>query len=414
MYDWANSAFATTVMSGFFPVFFKQFWSAGTAVADSTARLGLANSLASVVVALLAPILGSIADRGGTRKRFLLFFTLLGAVTSAGLALVRQGGWEGAAFLYVLAGIGFAGGVMFNDALIVDVSDERSVDFVSALGYSLGYLGGGILFAVNVWMTLSPGTFGLADAAQAVRVSFVSVGLWWAVFSIPLFLWVREKPAAEEGAGWRRAVTGGFRQLAGTLRDASRYRQLFLFLGGYWLYIDGVDTIIRMAVDYGLSIGLDAGALVKALLITQFVGFPSALIFGRVGERIGAKRAVLLGLAVYLGVTGWGYFMDTAAEFYALAVIIGLVQGGVQSLSRSFYSRLVPPGKSAEFFGLYNVMGKFATIFGPALMAAVVGLTRNPRLSILSVGILFVAGGALFSLVDEEEGRRAAREEGNA
>ncbi|MDF1555364.1 MAG: MFS transporter [Deferrisomatales bacterium] len=405
LYDWANSAFATTVMAGFFPLFFKQYWNAGVEATVSTFRLGVANSAAGVLVALAAPVLGAIADRGGGRKRSLGLFLSLGVVCTGALYGVSQGGWVAAAVLYGAAVVGFSGANIFYDALLVEVAAADQFDWVSALGFSLGYLGGGVLFAFNVALTLWPGAFGLADAAAAVRVSFLSVAVWWGLFSVPLFTRVPERVRRGSTAG---LVGQGFRQLATTFHGVRRLKVTFTFLLAYWIYIDGVDTIVRMAVDFGLSIGLDHKSLITALLLVQFVGFPAALVFGRLGQRIGAKRGILLGLAVYLGVTVWGAFLDSAAEFYGLAVAIGLVQGGVQALSRSLFARMVPTSRSAEFFGFYNMMGKFAAVVGPLLMGWVGLLTGSSRASILAVAVLFLVGGGLLLTVDEEAGRRAA------
>jgi UMF1 family MFS transporter len=407
LYDWANSAYATTVIAGLFPVFFKEYWSTGASVGESTLQLGAANSLASIVIVVLAPVLGAIADRGSAKKKFLLFFTAMGVVMTGGLYFVAAGHWQYAAALYVLGTIGFSGGNIFYDALIVNVAEPKRVDFVSALGFALGYLGGGILFAVNVYMTLHPEVFGLADQTTAVRVAFVCVAVWWGLFSLPLLLFVHEPRTAAAGLGWR-AVVGGFRQLKATFQEVRRLRVVFLFLLGYWLYIDGVDTIVRMAVDYGMSLGFPSSSLIVALLITQFVGFPAAIAFGKFGERIGAKHALFVGIGVYVAVCIWGYYMDSAAEFYAIAVAVGLVQGGVQALSRSFYTRIIPASKAGEFFGFYNMLGKFAAVIGPLLMGWVSVATGNPRYSILSLIILFGAGAALLYFVDEAKGRAAA------
>lgn len=409
LYDWGNSAFATTVMAGFFPLFFKQYWNVGVEVTTSTFRLGLANSIASLIVVALAPILGAIADRGGARKKFLLFFAAMGVVMTGSLFFVVRGSWQLAALLYGFGIIGFSGGNVFYDSLLVSVAPSGKEDMVSALGFALGYLGGGLLFALNVIMTLNPTWFGLADASAAVRVSFLLVALWWAVFSLPVMFGVKEPPTEERTRGWAM-VSSGFLQLKKTFAEIRKLRIVFLFLVGYWLYIDGVDTIIRMAVDYGMSLGFPANSLIVALLITQFVGFPAAILFGKLGEKLGTKNGILLGIAVYLGVTVWGRFMDSVAEFYILAVTIGLVQGGVQALSRSFYSRLIPANQAAEFFGFYNMLGKFAAVIGPILMGVVAILTGNPRHAILAIVVLFLGGGIILYLVDEKEGARVARE----
>lgn len=413
MYDWANSAFATTIMAGFFPIFFEQYWSTGVDPTVSIARLGLANSLAGITVAVLAPILGAIADKGTAKKKFLMFFAYMGVLSTSALYLISEGNWALAVVLYVFGSIGFAGANVFYDALITGVASEKRMDFVSALGFSMGYLGGGLLFALNVWMTLKPGTFGFASDTYAVRFSFLSVGIWWAGFSIPIFLFVKEPESAAEAAPGVSIVKAGFLQLKETFQEIRHLKTIFLFLAAYWLYIDGVDTIIRMAVIYGKSIGFERNDLIVALLITQFVGFPAAIGFGYLGGKIGAKRAIFLAIAVYLGISIWGAFMQEKHEFYIMAAMIGLVQGGIQALSRSFYARIIPVDRSAEYFGFYNMLGKFAAVIGPTLMGSVgllvrwLGYSSNLalRLSISSIAILFLAGGTLFYFVDEERAK---------
>lgn len=401
LYDWANSTFATTVIAGFFPLFFKQYWSAGTDAVQSTFKLGVANSVASIVVAVSAPLLGALADRTRNKKRFLAGFAALGILMTAALYAVAKGDYLSAAALYVLATVGFSGSVLFYDSLIVSVAKPEESDRVSALGYALGYLGGGVLFTINVLMTLHPEWFGLADAAMGVRLSFLLVAVWWAVFSLPLLQNVHEPPAAKAVDGASGALLSALHELRHTLSKIQTNREIWLFLIGYWLYIDGVDTIVRMAVDYGLSLGFPSSALITALLITQFVGFPAAIAYGRLGEKLGTKRGILLGLVIYVGVTIYGYFMDSPTEFYVLAMVIGLVQGGVQALSRSFYSRLIPKENAAEFFGFYNMLGKFAAVIGPTMMGAVAVLTGSSRTAILSIALLLIAGGALLTRVRE-------------
>ena len=416
MYDWANSAFATTVMAGFFPIFFKQFWSVGVDTTVSTARLGLANSIASITVALSAPILGAIADKGTSKKKFLFSFAYMGVVMTASLYMISRGNWLMAVVLYVLASIGFSGGNIFYDALITIVASERKLDFVSALGFSLGYLGGGVLFAGNVWMTLSPETFGFGNTEEAVRFSFLSVAIWWGIFSIPLLLFVKEPAHGEEKSGVD-IVKAGFTQLKETFQEVRHLKTIFLFLVAYWLYIDGVDTIVRMAVDYGISIGFKSNDLVVALLIVQFVGFPAAIGFGYLGGMIGAKRAIFIAIAVYMFVSIWGAFMQSKNEFYILAITIGLVQGGIQALSRSFFAKIIPVERSAEYFGFYNMLGKFAAVIGPVLMGGVGLLVKSmgyssgiaSRVSITSIALLFIAGGTLFYFVNEERGREEVK-----
>ena len=409
LYDWANSAFATTVMAGFFPIFFKEYWNVGVEATTSTFRLGLANSIASLIVVAMAPLLGAIGDQGGVKKKFLLFFAAMGVVMTGSLFFVARGAWHIAVLIYIVGIIGFSASNVFYDSLLISVAPSGKEDMVSALGFGLGYLGGGLLFAFNVLMTLKPDWFGLPDAGTAVRISFISVAIWWAIFSLPIMIWVKEPPTHRKTSGWKM-IGSGLLQLKTTFAEIRQLRVVFLFLIAYWLYIDGVDTIVRMAVDYGMSLGFPADSLIVALLIVQFVGFPAAILFGKLGEKLGTKNGILLGIVVYVGVTIWGRFMDSPGEFYVLAVAIGLVQGGVQSLSRAFYSRIIPANRAAEFFGFYNMLGKFAAVIGPVLMGLVGVLTGNPRHSILAIVVLFLGGGIILHFVDENEGIRIARE----
>ena len=401
LYDWANSAFATTVLAGFFPVFFQQYWSTGVDPTISTSRLGLANGAAGLLVAVLAPVLGALADRLAGRKKLLMLWTLLGVLSTGALGFISQGEWMWAAVFFALACIGFNASNIFYDALLLDVAADHELDQVSAFGYSAGYLGGGLLFAFNVVMTLKPQWFGLQNAAEAVQWSFLSVALWWLVFSLPLMRNVTERSAQGPPVGTTQAVKEGLVALRHTLRNLSAYRPVVLFLIAYWLYIDGVHTIYMMAVDYGVALGLPSSSLLAALLLTQFVAFPSALALGWLGNRIGAKRGILICISVYLAATLYAYVLDSVVEFFALAVVVGLVQGGVQSLSRSMFGRLVPAEKSGEFFGFYNMMGKFASFLGPLLVAAVALLTGDSRLSITSLVVLFVLGGWVLWQVPE-------------
>ncbi len=382
-YDWANSAFATTVIAGFYPIFYKQYWSPVQSVTESTYQLGMANAVASLIIVLFAPLLGAIADRSSSKKRFLLFFTLMGSLMTCSLYLVEQGAWLVAIVLYILANIGFMGGNVFYDALLVDITPDHERDRVSALGYAFGYLGGGLLFALNVAMTLYPASFGFANSAEAVRFSFVCVALWWGLFSIPLFFYVPERKNSQNSTGRTLKLAVG--QLIATFYQIRLLPDVWLFLLAYWFYIDGVDT-----------------------MITQFIGFPAALLFGKMGDRFGAKTGIFIGLVVYMGVVIWAYAIQHAYEFYLLAVAIGLVQGGVQALSRSLYSRLIPPREAAQFFGFYNMCGKSAAVLGPLLMGWVGLWTGDSRYAILSVMVLFIIGAILLVRVNVARGQQAA------
>ena len=398
MYDWANSAFAVTVMAGFFPLFFKQYWNVGVAATESTFRLGIANGIASFVVAFMAPLLGAIADKGRARVRLLGVLTALGSAMCVAFFFVAKGDWQMASIVYIAASLGFWGGNQFYDSLLTDVSEESEYDLVSGYGYALGYLGGGLLFAVNIAMLTKPQWFGLAGAAEAVRWSFVSVGVWWMGFTVFTLLLVKERPTSEPlPAG--AAIRAGARELLTTLRHLRGDRVLLWFLLAYWFYIDGVNTIIKMAVDYGLSIGLQQTSLITALLLVQFIGFPAALAFGWLGQKIGPRAGIMIGIAVYAGITAYAYYLQTETQFYVMAIIIGLVQGGIQSLSRSMFGRLVPAGKAGEFFGLYNLMGKAAAILGPTLIGVTALVTHDSRLANVSIVVLFAIGAIFLTKV---------------
>lgn len=408
LYDVANSAFATTVMAAFFPVYLKQVWAAGIPATESTFWLGVVNSGAALLALVLAPILGSLSDAGAWKKPLLAGFALLGIAMSAGLFWVGPGAYGTALLLYGLGLVGFSTALVFYDALLPSVTSPSRFERVSALGVGMGYLGGGALFAINVLMSLKPGAFGLDSAGSAVRVSFLMVAAWWLLFTLPLLIVVPEPPTRR--ARGFAAIGAGLRQLRETFRHVRRLRVVMLFLGGYWLYIDGVDTIVHMAVDYALAIGFDAPGLMLALLVTQAVGVPATLLYGRLGERFGAKAAILFGLAVYVGVVVWGAVMTYPWEFYGIATVVGLVQGGVQALSRALYARIIPAEKAGEFFGFMNLLSKFAAVLGPVLVGVVSRVSGEPRLSMLSLLLLFGAGAALLFRVDVREGERGATE----
>ena len=409
LYDWANSAYATTIMAGFFPIFFKEYWANPNNPNESTFYLGMANSIYAIVVAAIAPFLGAIADQGSKKKKFLIFFAFLGSIMTGGLCIVNQGYWQMAVLFYIIATIGFASANIFYDSLLPDITTEKNVDSVSSLGYGLGYFGGGLLFLLNVIMYLKPHLFGIPDGATAIRISFLSVAIWWIVFTIPLILFVSEAND-DKSVYMGKAITMGWKQLIDTFKEIRKMRVVGLFLLGYFFYIDGVDTIVKMAVDYGMSLNFPNESLIIALLIVQFIAFPAALIYGWLAEKIGAKTGIMIGIIGYSIITFLGYFMTKVVHFYVLAVLIGLFQGGIQALSRSLYTRIIPPSKSAEFFGFYNMFGKFAAIIGPALMGTVTIIYGNARVGILSILSLFIIGAYFLSKVDVEEGKRIVKE----
>jgi|TARA_B100001971_G_scaffold16853_1_gene13084 UMF1 family MFS transporter len=396
-------------MAGFFPVFFKEYWSNTDSVTLSTWYLGLANSIASIVVAVFAPFLGAIADRGTAKKKFLITFAFIGILGTGALWMVKQGDWQLAVILYIIGSIGYAAGNLFYDSLLPGVASKKKIDYASSLGFSIGYIGGGLLFLINVLMYQYPEMFGIPNATIAIRISFVSVAVWWAIFSIPIIIFVKE-PKIHESVGIGSAIGEGWRQLIDTINDIKHLHVVGTFLLAYWLYIDGVDTIIKMAVDYGSSLGFPSSSLITALLLVQFIAFPATLGYYWFASKIGIKKAVYVAIMGYTIITIFGVFMTEQWHFYTLAILIACFQGGIQALSRSMYSRIIPKEKSAEFFGFYNMLGKFATIIGPPLMGYVGLVTGNSRMGILSLVFLFIAGGIILSRVDLDDGERMAKE----
>jgi UMF1 family MFS transporter len=411
MYDWGSSAFSTTVEAAVLPVYFEQVVAAGLPGNTATVYWGYTNAVALLIDALLAPILGSIADYTGGKKRLLAVFAVVGILATTLMVLVGTGDWALALALFLLGSVGLGASYVFYDALLPHVASAKDIDYVSSKGYALGYLGGGILLAVNILMiqviwsgsTLGP------------RLSFLTVGIWWAIFAIPLLRRVPEPPANITGIGKGvNPVTAGFRRLRQTFGEIRKFRQLFFFLLAFWLYNDGIGTIIKMATIYGSEIGIGMIDLIGALLLTQFVGIPFSLLFGRFSGRIGTKRAIMLGLGWYTVIVIAGYFMSQPWHFWVLACMVGMVQGGTQALSRSLFGLMAPKARSAEFFGLYDVSSKFAGIAGPALFALVGQLTGSSRLSIVALIVFFMGGIVLLSRVDEKEGIRVAEEENRA
>ena len=410
MYDWANSAFATTIMAAVLPVFYASVAGRGLTGNQATVYWGYTSSLALLVNAFVGPVLGAVADYLGVKKRFLAAFALFGILATSLLVFVSTGDWLLASVLYILGEIGFGGSIVFYDSLLPHIARPEDIDYVSSKGYALGYLGGGLLLAVNVAMIMFWEKIGLSSQEMASRLSFLSVGIWWAIFAIPVLRIVPE-PLATGGAGPRTgALQAAFGRLRETFRNVRQYRDLTRFIIAFWLYNDGIGTIIKMATIYGAEIGIGQTHLIGALLLTQFIGIPFSLLFGKLPKVLGTKRSIYTALVVYAIISVAGYFMTKAWHFWALAAMVGLVQGGSQALSRSLFGVMVPKSKSAEFFGFYDVSSKFAGVVGPAVFALVGQITGSSRLSIVSLVVFFVSGLLILTGVNEQEGIRVARQ----
>ena len=391
LYDWANSVFATTVLAGFFPLFFKSFWAGDLDDATSTALLGTVSSVAGLIIVLIAPILGAMADLSRNKKLFLLIFALLGIISTSTLFFISYGFWEWSLIIFGLSIIGFSGANIFYDSLLIDVSSDEDRNYVSSMGYALGYLGGGILFLINVLMYLYPSYFNLNSQTEGILYSFLSVALWWFVFSMPLFLFVKQKKI-NDIADFKNPFKQSFIRVLNTFREIKKYKPVLIFLIAYWFYIDAIDTIVRMAVAYGTDLGFDSSKLIIALIFTQFIGFPATFAYGYLAEKFGLFNMLVVGILIYILICIYSLFITSATDFFILAGLVGLVQGGVQSVSRTIFSRLIPQDKATEFFGFYNLIGKSAVVVGPALVGWMAYIFDNPKAGIISLLLLFIPG----------------------
>ncbi len=417
LYDWANSAMVTVIVTAVFPIFFARVCAAGLEPGDATSRFSLATTLSLVVIAVLAPLLGAYADHAGVRKRLLVVFLCLGAGSVAGMFWLGHGTWLPALVLFGLANAGAMGSFVFYDSLLPHVARPSEVDRVSTSGYALGYLGGGLILALNLAWIQKPELFGLpsgagltdAQATLPTRLAFLSVAAWWLFFSLPLLRRVPEPPAEGRGAG-SPSVMGSVRQLRDTFRELRRYRHAAWMILAFLLYGDGIQTIIRLAAIYGDEKNIATGTLIGAILLVQFVGVPCSLLFGRLARSIGAKRAILVAIAVYVVVALFAFRLETGRDFLVMALLVGAVQGGCQALSRSLFASMIPRAKSAEFFALFGVLERFAGFLGPALFLLVRSRTGSSSAGIGSIVFFFVAGALVLSRVDVEAGRRAAAE----
>lgn len=413
MYDWANSAFSTTIIAAVLPIYYVSVAGSQLAPNVASAYWGYTSSIALIIVALISPILGAAADFMGAKKRFMAVFIAIGTIATAMLFFVMEGDWLLASLIFIVANIGLSGSNVFYDSLLPHIANEEQIDRVSTAGYALGYLGGGILLIINLLWILQPELFGIANTELASRLSMLSVAFWWGIFSVPLFRNVPEpaRRMVEDDEVGLNPVKAGFSRLRATFKEIRKYRQLAVFLIAFFLYNDGIGTIIKMATVYGAEIGIGQTDLIGALVLTQFAGIPFAFAFGALANRIGAKPSIYISLTVYTIISMAGYFMTEAWHFWALAFSVATVQGGSQALSRSLYGSMVPRAKSSEFFSFFSVSGKFAGILGPLVFAIVSQASGSSRLSIVALLVFFIGGMIILRYVDIEEGQRVAQEE---
>lgn len=405
MYDWANSAFATTMIAAVMPIFYSDVAGKMLDKTTATSYWSFTQSIAMFIVAVMAPVLGAIADMSGSKIRFLRFFSYMGMIASILMAFVGEGSYLLASVLIVIGIIGFAGGNVFYDSLLSDLVPREKRDFISSKGYAFGYIGGGVLLAVNLLMIMKPKWFMLPDTTTGISVSFASVGVWWFLFSRPLFRNVKAR-TNHTGLSVTDYAKTAFGRIGNTIREILRYPELIKFLLAFWFFNDAINTIITMATIYGREIGIGTTDLIAALLITQFVGIPFTLVFGKIAERLGSKPSLYISLSIYALISILGFFMQNSLHFYLLAILVGLVQGGSQAVARSVYSSLVPQDRTAEFFGFLSLSSKFASVLGPLVFGLVGLFTASSRWSILSLIVFFIVGILVLTRVDLEKGHR--------
>lgn len=409
LYDWANSAFAIVVMSAIMPVFYSGVAGNTLPAHLSTAYWGYTQSISLIVIVLIAPILGAIADIAQVKMRFLRFFTYLGVIATLLMFTIGEGNWLWASFLVVIGTISFTSSNIFYDAFLPELVRPEKRDLISSYGYAMGYLGGGLILAISIGIILFHSLLGLTES-QASQVSFLLTGIWWFLFSIPLFRHVKEPKKSTSKLSWGKCIKEAFVQVGKTAIRLKNYPELFKFLLAFLFFSDGINTIIKMATIYGKEIGIGDTHLIGALLITQFVGLPCTIWLGKISEKWEAKKVLLITLWVYLGIVILGYGMSTQLEFYLLAILVGVVQGGSQALSRSIFSQMVPPEKNNEFFGFFGLAGKFASIFGPFVFGIVGQWTGASKYGVASLAIFFIVGMILLMLVNVEKGSHEAKQ----
>lgn len=414
LYDWGNSAFITIVITAVFPIYFQDVAAAGLPDNVATARFAAASSVALIFVAVLSPLFGALADATAVRKRMLAVCLGLGVLSTAGLFLVHEGDWVLGLVFFGLGNVGVLLSLVFYDSLLVHIAEPDEVDRASTAGYALGYVGGGLALILCLAMILQPETFGFAGTAEATRATFLVTAVWWLLFTIPLFRKVPEPPALLSDAERQEARAGksialAFGRLRATFAELRTYRQAFLLLLAVLIYNDGITTTYRMATIYGREIGLAQNSLIIAIVMVQFVAIPFAFLFGALAGWIGTRNAIFVGLAIFIGIAIMAYGVETEREFFVMAFLVAMVQGGVQALGRSLFASMIPKQKATEFFGFFGVAERFAAVLGPGVFAFAATATGSTRTAILSVLVFFVAGGLLLTRVDVEAGRATAR-----
>ena len=386
LYDWANSAYATIVLAGFFPIIYAEYFASSIESSERTLYLGISNSVASLLLIISAPLFGLLADRFNKKKLFLTLFAFISIVSTFFLSFISSNSFILASILFSISLLGFMMSNVFYDSMLLDFENDK-FNKISSYGYAFGYLGGGIAFVIALMFLYYTGHSNM-ELIASKKIVFIFTSIWWLLFMIPLIIFWKDDKKSEK---LTLSIIQSFRELFSN-------KKIFYFLLAYWVYIDGVDTVIRMAVNYGLTLGFSSSDLLVALLVTQFVSFPGTLLILKISDSFSIEKAIMFCLLVYLGITYLAYNLHSAQQFYIIAVLIGFAQGGIQALSRSYYASLIPSNRSSEYFGIYNMLGKFAALLGPIVVGLVTFYTSDSRIGIASIAIFFIVGMFLFNI----------------
>jgi UMF1 family MFS transporter len=397
--DVGNSAFSIIIMTAILPTFFKDVVAKDIAKNISTAYWGYINSISTILIAVMAPILGTIADIKNFKKKLFFSFTMLGVIATALLFFINTGDIPQCLIIYAFALFGFAGSNIFYDSFITDVTKKNRMDKISATGFACGYIGSTIPYITSILIILFPRFFGIHDKILSIKITFLITAIWWLAFAMPLFFNVKQEYFNEITGN---PITESFKKTFATLKEIKNYKIIFLFLIAYFFYIDGVDTIIKMAGVFGNDLGISTKELIVILLVIQIVAFPFALIFGKLAQVFGTKKMILAGISVYSFIVIYAFFMKTVIDFWILALLTATSQGGIQALSRSYFGKIIPNEKSAEFFGFYNIFGRFSTFIGPLMFGFFSQITGNSKIGVLSILLLFITGGIIFYRIKED------------
>ena len=398
-YDLGNSAFATTVVAAFFPIFYNQFWASNIDSVLSAEYLSWTLVISNVALLFTAPLIGAVTDISKTTKKLFISMVLISIICVGLLFFVEAGSWIYALVFFGIANYFFSASNVLYDKILVQITSPDLFSKISGYGYAWGYFGGGLLFLINALMSLNPELFGLSSQAEAIRWSFITVSIWWSIFLLPLSITYKERDIQSS----KKVLSRSLGNIFSTLKSIPEYKNVFIFLIAFFLFIDGVHTVMALASTFALNLGLDTSSIIIALILVQFIAFPSTLMWSYIAEKRGDKVVINISIVIYIAIILFSFSLSNSTEFYILASLVGFVQGGIQGSSRSLFAKLIPPEKAGEFFGIFNTFGKAGAFMGPALVGIFLAIFKNTIVMLLPILILFVLGLIVLYFVDTDE-----------